>query len=125
MVYSFARIGAVLSMNVEDYWWDGRRFRFRLYEHDYIEAAGIRPDKNGPLFRTINSRRQLTANRLKPTEALLMIKRRARAAGLPDRISNHTFRASGITAYLQGGGTLGPADRGPRVESSASSWAVA
>jgi len=30
--------------------------------------------------------------------------RRARAAGI--RISNHTFRAIGITAYLRNGGTL-------------------
>ena len=35
-----------------------------------------------------------------------MIKRRARAAGLPDTICCHTFRATGITAYLLNGGTL-------------------
>ena len=35
-----------------------------------------------------------------------MIKRRARNAGLPDSISCHTFRATGITAYLLNGGTL-------------------
>jgi len=35
-----------------------------------------------------------------------MIKRRARAAGLPDRIGCHTFRATGITAYMLNGGTL-------------------
>ncbi len=35
-----------------------------------------------------------------------MVKRRARDAGLPDRIGCHTWRASGITAYLLNGGTL-------------------
>jgi integrase len=35
-----------------------------------------------------------------------MIKRRARAAGVPDRIGCHTFRATGITAFLLNGGTL-------------------
>jgi integrase len=35
-----------------------------------------------------------------------MVKGRARAAGLDDSIGNHTFRASGITAYLLNGGTL-------------------
>ena len=35
-----------------------------------------------------------------------MVKRRARAAGLPDSTCCHTFRATGITAYLQNGGTL-------------------
>ncbi len=32
-----------------------------------------------------------------------MVKRRARAAGLPDRISCHNWRASGITAVPLGG----------------------
>jgi integrase len=35
-----------------------------------------------------------------------MIKRRAKAAGLPERICCHTFRATGITAYLENGGTI-------------------
>ena len=35
-----------------------------------------------------------------------MVLRRAKAAGVGTRIGNHTFRASGITAYLKNGGTL-------------------
>ena len=36
-----------------------------------------------------------------------MVKRRARQAGLdPAVVTNHTFRASGITDYLKNGGTL-------------------
>jgi integrase len=35
-----------------------------------------------------------------------MIQRRAAAAGIGTRIGNHTFRATGITAYLRNGGTL-------------------
>ncbi len=35
-----------------------------------------------------------------------MIQQRARAAGIRTRIGNHTFRATGITAYLKNGGTL-------------------
>ena len=35
-----------------------------------------------------------------------MIQRRARVAGIRTRIGNHTFRATGITAYLKNGGTL-------------------
>src|SRR5215207_9335391 len=35
-----------------------------------------------------------------------VIQRRARAAGIRTRIGNHTFRATGITAYLKNGGTL-------------------
>ena len=35
-----------------------------------------------------------------------MIKRRAEAVGLPYSTCCHTFRATGITTYLQNGGTL-------------------
>ena len=35
-----------------------------------------------------------------------MVRRRAKAAGIATRIGNHTFRATGITAYLKNGGTL-------------------
>ena len=35
-----------------------------------------------------------------------MIRRRARAAGLPLRTCCHTFMATGITAYMLNGGTL-------------------
>ena len=35
-----------------------------------------------------------------------MVRRRALAAGIGTAIGNHTFRATGITAYLKNGGTL-------------------
>jgi site-specific recombinase XerD len=125
MVYSFARVSAVLGMRVEDYYQNGRRWWIRLHEkggkfhevpvhhtadeylHAYIEAACIAEDKKGPLFRTTQGRsRQLTKNGLHRTEALLMIKRRVAAAGLSDKVNCHTFRATGITTYLKNGGTV-------------------
>jgi hypothetical protein len=35
-----------------------------------------------------------------------MIGRRAAAAGIATKLGNHSFRATGITAYLKNGGTL-------------------
>lgn len=35
-----------------------------------------------------------------------MIRRRADAADIKTKIGNHSFRATGITAYLKNGGTL-------------------
>ncbi len=35
-----------------------------------------------------------------------MIQRRAKAAEITTKIGNHTFRATGVTAYLKNGGTL-------------------
>jgi integrase/recombinase XerD len=39
-------------------------------------------------------------------DVLRMIKRRAKAAGLPYSTCCHTFSATGITTYLKNGGTL-------------------
>jgi site-specific recombinase XerD len=125
MVYSFARIGAALAMKVEDVYVQNRRLWVRLHEkggkrHEmpchhnlesyleaYLDGSGIRQDPKGPLFRTIGrNTRQLTRTPLPQANAYAMIRRRAAAAGIKTRIGNHTFRATGITAYLKNGGTL-------------------
>lgn len=125
MIYSFARVSAVAGMKVEDYYQQGRRSWLRLHEkrgkyHEvpvhhkaeeyldaYIEVAGIAQDKKGAIFRTTRGRsRSLTEKQIHRTEVYLMIKRRAREAGLPEEIGCHTFRATGITAYLENGGTI-------------------
>ncbi len=125
MIYSFARVSAVVSMRVEDYYQNGKRWWIRLHEkggkfHEvpvhhavqeyldtYINEAGMTGDRKGMLFRTTRGKsRYLTQNGMNRTDVLLMVKRRAQDAGLPDNISCHTFRATGITAYLQNGGTI-------------------
>jgi site-specific recombinase XerD len=129
MLYSFARVSAVVGMNVEDYFPQGKRYWFRLHEkggklHDvpahhtaeeyvdaYLDAAAIRPERTTPLFRAIDVRRRLTGRRLDRTAAYVMVKRRARQAGLNPAITCHSFRASGITAYLDNGGTIENAQR--------------
>ena len=72
----------------------------------YLAAAKIADDRKGPLFRSLNRERDLTERRLHRLEVLAMIKRRARQAGLPMTTCCHTFRATGITTYLQNGGTI-------------------
>jgi integrase/recombinase XerD len=124
MGYSFARVSAVAGLRVEDYFQQGRRSWLRLHEkggkrHEvpchhsldeyldaWIAAAGIGGDKKGPLFRSFKKGGKLTGNPITRSDALYMIKRRAKAAALPYSTCCHTFRATGITAYLQNGGTL-------------------
>ena len=125
MVYSFARVSAVVAMNVADYYQNGRRSWFRLHEkggkhHEvpahhkaeeyvdaYIAAVGIKNQLNAPLFRSaIGRTRKLTEKRLLRLNALQMVKRRAKGLGLPRNIRCHTFRATGITAYLENGARL-------------------
>ena len=76
-----------------------------------ITAAGLSAQKHEPVFRTIGRHRKLTLNRMHRIDALRMIKRRALRAGLSTAVCCHTFRATGITAYLQNGGLLENAQR--------------
>jgi integrase len=60
-----------------------------------------------PLFRSADGRTdRLTESRMSRRDVWHMIRRRARSAGLPLRTCCHTFRATGITAYLENGGTV-------------------
>jgi len=125
MVYTFARVNAVLQMKVRDYFVQGRRGWVRLHEKggkehevpchhnleqyldEYIAAAGIAGDPDGPLFRTAAGKTgALTGNALWQQDAYRMIQRRTRGTGIKTRIGNHTFRATGITAYLKNKGAL-------------------
>lgn len=49
---------------------------------------------------------RIQQHRLTRNDAFRMIKRLATAAGLPPTTCCHTFRATGITAYLENGGTI-------------------
>lgn len=125
MVYTFARVGAATSMDLDDWYFQNRRWWVRLHEkggkrHEmpahhnleaymaaYIEAAGIGNEKHTPLFRTAKGKtKQLTERRMSQPEVYLMIRRRAAGAGIKTLIGCHTFRATGITAYLKNGGKL-------------------
>jgi site-specific recombinase XerD len=125
MTYTFARIGAVVGMRVEDYFPRGKRYHVRLHEKggkthempvhhkleefldEYITAAGIADDDRSPLFRTAAGKTgSLTDNAMHRVDAYRMIRRRTAEAGFKVKLGCHTFRATGLTAYLEAGGTL-------------------
>lgn len=124
MCYTFARVSAVVHMRTGDYFQNGKRWWIRLHEkggkrHEvpahhnaeeyldaYLDAVGIWDEKKAPLFRSVDRTKNITENPLARTDVLRMIKRRALAAGLPSSTCCHTFRATGITAYLENGGTI-------------------
>src|SRR5689334_6225706 len=77
MCYTFARVSAVVHMKAGDYYQQGKRWWIRLHEkggkrHEvpahhnaeayidaYLDAAGIREEKKGPLFRSVDRRKKL------------------------------------------------------------------
>ena len=124
MLYSFARVSAVIGMRRQDYFRQESRGWLRLHEKggkqhdvpahhravealdDYLAASGL-DEAKAPLFQSVDpAGRKLTGRALSRRLVLAMIKRRVAAAGLPPSTCCHTFRATRITAYLANGGTL-------------------
>lgn len=136
MTYTFARIGAAVQMKVDDYFYQGHRAWVRLHEkggkehempvhhalqdllEDYLTQAGLK-GTSAPLFQSVAGRSgKLTGNAMSQSDAWNMLQRRALAAGLQTKITNHTFRATGITEYLLAGGKVEIAQRMANHESS-------
>ena len=94
MVYSFARVSAVVGMCVEDYYQQGKRWWLRLQEKGgkhhavpvhhkaeaaldaYLAAAGIAAEKDAPLWRSMPRAGGLSPRRMSRVDVFRMIKRR-------------------------------------------------
>lgn len=123
LIYTAARIGAVAKLQRGHFYDDGEQFSLRFAEksgksreipvrHDlrgflaeYLEASGVSTEQPGvAFFRTALGRtRQLTSNRMTAGDMGRMVKRRMREAGLPHRLSPHSFRVYVVTSLLQQG----------------------
>ena len=104
--------------------------QLEAYLDDWFDAAGHRGNPNAPLFQTFarsgkrtgeeqhttkdddaalaspKTIRPLSGNPMTQAMTWEMLQRRKKAAGLQTAICNHTFRATGITAYLINGGAI-------------------
>jgi site-specific recombinase XerD len=123
LAYTICRAGALAKLRLQDFHEDGTQYVLRFQEkggksreipvrHDlegyilaYVEAAGIVGDaKDRPLFRsTLRRTKQLTSNALTSKAICELVKRRLKDAGLPARLSPHSFRVTGITDLLAQG----------------------
>jgi len=125
MTYTFARVGAAITMSVEDFYVQNRRGWVRLHEKggkeialpchhnlehylaDYIAAASLAEEPKTPLFRSAKGKTgQLTDKPMAQADVYQMIRRRRLKAGIGTQIGCHSFRATGITTYMQNGGKL-------------------
>jgi integrase/recombinase XerD len=123
LAYTACRVGAVAKLRLGDFQSEGTQYVLRFQEkggksreipvrHDlegnilaYVEAAGIASDaKDRPLFRSAMRRtKKLTANPLTTKAICELVKRRLKDAGLPSRLSPHSFRVATITDLLTQG----------------------
>jgi site-specific recombinase XerD len=123
LAYTACRAGAVAKLRLQDFQNDGSQHVLRFQEkggksreipvrHDlesfiraYLDAADIGGDaKDSPLFRASNGRsRKLEARPLNSRRICELVKRRLKDAGLPSRLSPHSFRVTAITDLLTQG----------------------
>lgn len=107
--------------------------QLELYIAEWFDAAGHRGKTDAPLFQTFASKgvrkqqpsedaeseaseedegkkpktvRPLSGKPMSQAMTWEMLQRRSKRAGLTTHICNHTFRATGITAYLSNGGGI-------------------
>jgi integrase len=120
MVYSFARISAVVSMQVEDYFANGKRWWVRLQEKggkrhempehhkleqfldEYLEAAGIGGEDRTFLFRSAAGKTGILTDRpMHRVDPYQMVRRRTAEAGLKGKLGCHVFARPGSPPILR------------------------
>jgi len=123
LAYTACRAGAIAKLRLQDFQHDGEQYVLRFQEKGgksreipvrlelqrdilaYLAAADIGGDaKDRPLFRsTVRKTKQLTGNSLTSKAICELVKRRLKAAKLPERLSPHSFRVTAITDLLTQG----------------------
>jgi len=126
LLFSWARIGALVQMKVNDYRGAGTpRAALLLHEKNgkdhivplhhqaaeyldaYVATAGLADTPNAPLWQNAPGHaRALSGEALSARGALGIVKRRCRAVGLPPDVCNHSFRATGMTLFMDADGDI-------------------
>ena len=123
LIYTAARVGAVARLRMRDFCETGNQYSLRfldkggksreipvrsdlqgfLFEYMHATAVAASPG-DAPLFRSaIRRTKVLTDSGMTADDIGHMVKRRMRDAGLPSRLSPHSFRVTTITDLLAQG----------------------
>ena len=123
LIYTAARIGAVAKLQVKDFYHSGEQYCLRfaekggksreipirhsleLYIMDYMADAGITVCNEAlPFFQTsFGTTKRFTGRGMTDNDMQRMVKRRMKDAGLPARLSAHSFRSGTATDLLEQG----------------------
>jgi integrase/recombinase XerD len=123
LIYTASRAGATAALRRSSFYHSGDQWMLHFDEkggksreipvrHDleqmifeYIDTAGLKiAEKDTPLFRSaLRKTGQLTSNPMHVNDVCRMMKRRLKDAGLPSRLSPHSFRVTTITDLLEQG----------------------
>jgi integrase/recombinase XerD len=125
LLYSWCRVSALINLSVADYYERGgtRWLRFqekRGKEHEvpvhskareaidlWLQTSGIALNPAAPLFPAFGKDREtVELRRLDRRSILKLVENRAKASEITKRVCCHSFRATGITEYMNSGGTI-------------------
>ena len=112
-----------MGLTLRDYRLEGKRGRLRLMEkgnkeklvwlhregEEYLDAylaTACIKDAKAPMFQTLDKAHRLSGEAISRRDMLRAVKLRCSAAGLSGSFCNHTFRGTGITVFLNNGGSL-------------------
>jgi integrase/recombinase XerD len=130
LLYSWCRVSALINLSVGDYYERGgtRWLRFeekRGKEHEvpvhskakeavdlWLERSDLASKPSAPLFPSFGKDREtIELKRLDRRSVLKLVEKRAKASGIQKRVCCHSFRATGVTEYMNSGGTIEIAQR--------------
>ena len=126
LFYSWCRVSALINLTLTDYYERGgtRWLRFqekRGKEHEvpvhskakeavdlWLERSHLASNPNAPLFPSFGKNRETIESRcLDRRSVLKLVEKRAKASGILKRVCCHSFRATGVTEYMNSGGCSG------------------
>jgi len=127
MAYAFPRVSTALRLRGADFEPSGAGYSVYLrgkggeqhrqaLHHEaasavlqWLEAAGI-TERSAPLFQGVwpprGAHQRATGTVMQRNTVLRMVKRQAERLGMDPNLCTHSFRATGITAYVEAGGSL-------------------
>jgi site-specific recombinase XerD len=130
LLYGWARVSAVAALKVEHYYERKGERWLRLHEkrgkiHEvpvhskareaidqWLLASGLGSNPSAPLLPAFGKNKKTPELRhMDRTSVWKVVQARAHASGLKKRVCCHSFRATGITEYMNAGGALDIAQR--------------
>jgi len=130
LLYSWARVSAVVALKVEDYyerkgerWLKLNEKRGKIHEvpvhssareaiDQWLLASGLESNPTAPLFPPFGKNKKTPELRHMDRRSVWkLLQARAQASGLERRVCCHSFRATAITEYMNAGGALDIARR--------------
>ena len=130
LLYTWARVSALVALKVEDYyrrkgerWLRLQEKRGKIHEvpvhskareavDHWLVASGLGTNPAAPLFPAFGKdKKTIELRHMDRTSIWRLVQARARACGLEKRVCCHSFRATGITEYMNAGGSLDIAQR--------------